>query len=153
VRPRKRVALGIGSSSRLKFRHIIPRKQPSEAKLHRIIVGSRRSNFRPTLNALMSKGGTGGNGGTADILIRPNGTAEIRREIPEHYQGLGIGTDLLSAAERIARKAGANFIEASTENPLAKRTYEKAGWKFIDKTVITVSGEKHTYYQYGKKLS
>ncbi|GEM_PF-3567134 len=134
MRPRiHRVQLGKGKNSGERLRHIVPRRNAGGARVHRIIVGSTRNHFKPKENFKIFAGGTGGKKGTAELVFSRDGKrAELFSEVPLQHRKGGIGTDILKAAETLAKELGAEEIFGRiTNNPAAVRTCEKAGWMFV----------------------
>lgn len=71
---------------------------------------------------------------------------EITREIPKQHRGMGIGTEFLREAEKIARENEISLIYAATKNPASVKTYQKAGWEII------WENREQDKYCYGKFL-
>ena len=122
---------------------------PMEDEIHHVIfAGTKFSSFRPKLNKDMNHLPCGGSHGTLELHIKTNPRrkeAVIYREVPEEHQGKGIGTDLLKAAEKVAKEHGAELISAWTKNPRAVKSYKRAGWKLIKEL-------PNQGYIYGKDL-
>lgn len=92
----------------------------------------------------MYSGGTHGSKGTLDFTMRGDNTAYVNREVPEKHQGIGIGTDLLHAAEKLAEEIGVHTVQAQSNRPRAIKSYKRAKWKIViaDKQTGEVLVEK-----------
>lgn len=76
----------------------------------------------------------------------PVGVAQlVHSEIPEvcnvgvleQHRGRGIGTALMGEAERLARPVGRLRLGVGTDNPEARRLYERLGYRGLGETVTT----------------
>jgi len=76
----------------------------------------------------------------------PVGVAQlVHDEVPEvcnvgvleQHRGRGIGTALMSEAERLARPRGRLRLGVGTDNPGARRLYERLGYRGLGELVTT----------------
>jgi len=143
MRPTKKpnLTMNKGPNSGVKLSVSRPRGATMEA--YRVIAGQ-KTYKRAAGEKIVSRLGAYGKKGTMDFVVN-EGEAEVFRSVPEHEQHTGIGTDLLLAAENMARKMGIPKVVAGTSNPQAIKTYKRAGWKYVSS--YTNNGKKMFVYQ------
>ncbi|MBC2381491.1 GNAT family N-acetyltransferase [Pseudomonas sp. WS 5106] len=89
-------------------------------------------------------------------MIEVANVAELQRlYIQERFTGLGIGYQLLQAAERCAARAGACMLWATVwvGNERALGFYPRRGYEALGSPTYTFQGETHGNRLFGKTLS